>query len=71
MYYCGICDSDICFCLSICHLALSIWQARCVMYNMTNFGQINNFLVLVLVLASHNAQHCPEQLIMTCVCHGT
>ncbi len=28
MYYCGICDSDKCFCLSICLLALSIWQAR-------------------------------------------
>ncbi len=31
-------------------LALSIWQIRCVMYNMTNLGQINNFSVLVLVL---------------------
>ncbi len=48
MYYGGICDSDKCFCLSNCLLALSIWQTRCVMYNMTNFGQINNFLVLVL-----------------------
>ncbi len=46
MYYGGICDSDNSFCL----LALSIWQTRCVMYNMTNFGQINNFLVLILVL---------------------
>ncbi len=50
MYYGGICDSGKCFCLSICLLALSIWQTRCEMYNMTTFGQINNFLVLVLVL---------------------
>ncbi len=49
MYYGGICDSDKCFCLSNCLLALSISQPRCVMYNMTNFGQINNFIVLVLV----------------------
>ncbi len=54
MYYGGICNSDTCFGLSICLLALSIWQTRCVMYNMTNFGQINNFLVLVLVLACNN-----------------
>ncbi len=50
MYYGGICDSDKWFCLSICLLALSIWQTRCVMYNISNFGQINNFLVLVLVV---------------------
>ncbi len=51
MYYGGICDSDKCFCRSICLPAFSIWQTRCVMYNITNFGQINNFLVfLVLVL---------------------
>ncbi len=52
MYYGGICDSDKCFCLSIYLLALSIWQTRCVTYNMIKFGQINNFLVLVLVLYS-------------------
>ncbi len=51
MYYGGICDSDKCFSLSILLLALSIWQTRCIMYNMTNFGQINNFLVLVFSLS--------------------
>ncbi len=50
MYYGGIWDSDKCFCLRNCLLTLSIWQTRCVMYNMPDFGQINNFLVLVLVL---------------------
>ncbi len=53
MYYGGICDSDNSFCLSSCLRALSIWQIGCVMYNMTNFGQINNFLVIVLVLVLH------------------
>ncbi len=33
MYYGGICDSDKCFCLSNCLLALSIWQTRCVISN--------------------------------------
>ncbi len=50
MYYGGIYDSNNSFCLSSCLLALSIWQTRCVIYNMTNFGQINNVLVLILVL---------------------
>ncbi len=49
MYCGGICDSNKCVCLSNYLIALSIWQTRCVMYNMTNFGQINIFLVLVLM----------------------
>ncbi len=57
MYYSGICDSDKCFCLSKCLLALSIWQTRYVMYHMTNFGQIHNFLVFVLVLVLSLTTH--------------